>query len=115
MGGVVSFSKNPEDIWYVAGWAFRQLLDDVGKYYSYDSEIVEELESAELHNGLILDSLDMSIAERLTQAISEVTDGILNHTMLSGIEEQSYGDRETVEQYFKALKELSRMTRRAKE
>ena len=96
----------------VAGWAFRQLLDDVSKHYPNDTEIVDQLERAELYQGLILESLDASIAERLTHAISEVTDGILNHTMQSGIEKRPYGDSATVEQYFKALKELSRMTRR---
>ena len=114
MGGVVSFSNSREDIWYVAGWAFRQLLMDVSRQYADDAEIVEELESAELHNGLILELLDPPIADRITNAISKVIDGILNHTIRSGIEEQPYGDRVTVEQYFGALKELSGMIARKK-
>ena len=112
MGGVVSLAKNPEYIWYVAGWAFRQLLEDVSRQYAYDTQIVKELEKAELHYGLILHSLDAPIADRITQAISNVIDGILNHTIRSGIEEQPYGNRVTVEQYFEALNELSRMIRK---
>ena len=112
MGGVVSFSRSPEDIWYVAGWAFRQLLDDVRQQYAKDTEIVAQLESAELYSGLMIDLLDPSVANRITDAISKVIDGILNHTIRSGIEEQPYGDTVTVEQYFGALKELSLMIRR---
>lgn len=107
MGGVVSFSRSPEDIWYVAGWAFRQLLDDVRRQYANDTVIVARLESAELHSGLMIDLLDPSTADRITDAIGKVIDGILNHTIRSGIEEQPYGDRMTVEQYFEALDELS--------
>ena len=109
MGGVVSLSKNPEDIWYVAGWAFRQLLEDVSGQYADDAQILAELEKAELHAGLILHSLDAPIADCITQAISKVIDGILNRSIRSGIEDKPYGDSETVEQYFGALNELSRM------
>ena len=64
MGGVVSFSRSPEDIWLVAGWAFRQLLEDVRRQYANETEIVVLLESAELHGGLMIDSLEPSIANR---------------------------------------------------
>jgi hypothetical protein len=100
MGGVVSFSRSPEDIWYVAGWAFRQLLDDVRREYASNPEIVAQLESAELHDGLMIGSLDPSIAGRMTDAIRKVIDGILDHTIRSGYEEQPYADRVTVEQLF---------------
>ena len=111
MGGVVSLSSSPEDIWLVAGWAFRQLLDDVRREYANDPEIVAQLESAEIHNGLMIESLDPSSADRMTGALRKVIDGILNQTIPSGIAEQRYGDRVTVEQYFKALKELSSLIR----
>ncbi len=39
-----------------------------------------------------------------SDAIRKVIDGILDHTIRSGIEEQPYGDRVTVEQYFEALR-----------
>ncbi len=112
MGGVVSLSKSPEDIWLVAGWAFRQLLEDVSKQYAHDTEVVEELESAELHDGLLLHSLELSLAERITEAVSNVVDGILNHTIRSGIVDQPYGDEVTVKQYCEALRELSHIIRR---
>ena len=112
MGGVVSFSERPEDIWYVAGWAFRQLIEDVSRQYANDPEIVDQLEKAEIHHGLMIDDLDPLIADRITDAVSKAIDGILNHTIRSGIEEQPYGDTVTVEQYFGALKELSSMIRK---
>jgi len=61
---------------------------------------------------LILDSLDVSTADRITQAISKVIDGIVNHSIRSGIEEQAYRDRVRMEQYFEAIQEPSRMIRR---
>lgn len=112
MGGVVSVSKSPEDTWLVAGWAFRQLLEDVTKNYAHDPEVVEGLEKAELHYGLILDSLERSLADRITEAVSNVVDGILNNTIQSGIEDRPYGDEVTLKQYFEALRELSQIIKR---
>ena len=106
MGGVVSLSAGPEDTWLVAGWVFRQLLEDVSKQYASDVELVEAFERAELHYGLVIDSLEPSLAGRITQAISDVVDGILNKTIRSGIEDQAYGDEVTVKQYLEALRDL---------
>ena len=112
MGGVVSFSRSPEDTWLVAGWAFRQLLEDVGKQYAYDVDVVEALKSAKLHDGLMLELLEPSLADRVTEAIDNVVDGILNNTIRSGIEDQPYGDKVTIKQYFEALTELSGVIKR---
>ena len=109
--GVISFSDDGgKDTWKVAGWAFRQVLDDVSRQYADDLEIVEKLEQAKLHSGLILYSLEPSLAERLKGAINDVAGGIRAGTISSGITEQPYGDAVTVEQYLESLDELLRVS-----
>ncbi len=107
--GVISFSDRAEHIWYVAGWAFRQILDDVSRHYTDDLEIVEKCEQAKWYSGLILYLLEASLAARLKAAINEVATGIRAGTISSGITEQPYGDEVTVEQYFGSLGELLRI------
>jgi hypothetical protein len=109
--GVISFSDNGgKDTWHVAGWAFRQVLDDVSRHYSDDLDIVEKLEEAKLHSGLILYSLEPSFAARLKAAINDVARGIRAGTMSSGITEQPYSTAVTVEQYLRSLDELLRIS-----
>ena len=108
--GVISFSDSGgKGTWHVAGWAFRQVLDDVGRQYAHDPEIVETLEQAKLHSGLILYSLEPSLAGRLKAAISDVANGIRAGTISSAITQQTYGDPVTVEQYLRSLDELLRI------
>ena len=61
MGGVISFSNSAEHTWLVAGWAFRQILDDVRRQYANDVELISELELAEIHSGLMLERLEPSV------------------------------------------------------
>jgi hypothetical protein len=110
--GVISFlDSGGRDTWHVAGWAFRQVLDDVSRQYADDLDIVEELEQAKLHSGLILYSLEPSLAARIKAAINDVATGIRAGTISSGITEQPYGDAMTVEQYLRSLNELLRILR----
>jgi hypothetical protein len=109
VGGVISFSDSAEHTWLVAGWAFRQILDDVRSQYANDEELTEALELAEIHYGLMLDGLEPALAGRLEAAIRNVVSGILAGTVPSGITEQPYGDPLTVQQYLEALKDLMRI------
>lgn len=109
--GVVCISDSREGTWHVAGWAFDQILDDVSQYWRDDPEIVETLERAKLHSGLILYTLEPSLADRISRAIAEVITGILDNTIRSGLEDQPYGDTVTIEQYRGALKELLHLIR----
>ena len=110
--GVISFSDNNggKDTWHVAGWAFRQVLDDVSRQYADDLEIVEKLEQAKSFSGLILYLLEPSLAARLKGAINHVASGIRAGTISSSITEQPYGDAVTVEQYLGSLDELLRIS-----
>jgi hypothetical protein len=49
--GAIAFSRKPEESWVVAGWAFRQALDDVASHHREDAEITKEFEEAKALSG----------------------------------------------------------------
>lgn len=104
---VISFAENtPERTWCVAGWAFRQVLDDVIFHYPEDEEMADEFEQSETHSGLILYMLPPELAARIRDAIKQVATGILSGAIRSGLHDQPYGDATTLEQYREGLREL---------
>jgi hypothetical protein len=102
----IAFSKDAEKSWVVAGWAFRQLLDDVIAQNPGDSEMAEKFAQSKTHSGLMVYLLGPEFAARVTSAIKHIVTGILSGTIRSGIYDQPYGDTRTVEQYRAALQEL---------
>src|SRR6185369_174564 len=114
MGGVISFSDSAEHTWLVAGWAFRQILADLSRQHQDDKELIEELEIAEIHCGLMLERLEPSVALRIEEAIRNVVNGILSGTVPSGITEQPYGDQSTVQEYLGSLKDLMQILSRSR-
>lgn len=103
---VIGFSDRPEEVWCVAGWAFRQLRDDVLSQYPEDSEMANEFAVAETQGGLSVDLLEPELAARVTNAIRQVATGILSGAIRSGIHDQPYGNKQTVEEYRKGLQQL---------
>jgi len=103
---VIGFSDKPEEIWCVAGWAFRQVLDDVISQYPEDSEMADEFIRSKALSGLNVDSLQPDLATRIINAIKEAVTGILSGEIRSGIHDQPYGDARTVEQYREGLQQL---------
>jgi hypothetical protein len=103
---VIGFSDKPEEIWCVAGWAFRQVLDDVISQYPDDSEMADAFAQSKTYSGLSVDLLEPKLAARVTTAIRQVATGILSGAIRSGIHDQPYGDAETVEQYREGLQQL---------
>ena len=103
---VISFSDQPNEIWCVAGWAFRQLLDDVMSQHSEDREMAAKFEESKTYGGLVLYLLEPEMAEKFATAIAKVAEGILSGAISSGLINQTYGDAVTIEQYRSALKEL---------
>lgn len=103
---VIAFSDRPEEIWIVAGWVFRQVLDDTFSEHQKDAEMAEEFAYAKTHSGFNVDLLEPESAARVTNAIKLVITGILSGAIRSGIHDQPYGDAETVEQYRRALRDL---------
>lgn len=104
--GAIGFSDKSEHSWVVAGWAFRQVLDDVISQYPDDSEMVKEFAQAKMFSGLSVELLEPAFAARVTSAIRQTVTGILSGGVRSGIHDQPYGDARTVEQYHGALREL---------
>src|SRR5713226_1071771 len=104
---VISFSKKPEQVWCVAGWAFRQILDDVVSQFPEDKEMAEKFEEVKIcYSGLIVEMLEPEFAARVTNAIRQVVTGILSGAIRSGIYDQPHGDAKTVEEYRKGLQQL---------
>lgn len=103
---VISFSDQPNEIWCVAGWAFRQLLDDVISQHPENGEMAAKFEESKTYGGLVLDLLKPEMAEKFAAAIRTVAEGILSGTISSRLINQTYGDAVTIEQYRSALKEL---------
>jgi hypothetical protein len=104
--GIISFSTEPKDHWDVAGWVMRQLLDDAWSLDPSDPELLEVIESAKLYDGLSLEDLPPSSAEKLARRIESVAEGVLQGTVRSGLEEQTYGNAETQAQYKLSLRDL---------
>ena len=104
---VISFSKKPEETWSVAGWAFRQALDDVASQYPDDKEMAAEFDQAKTaYSGLIVALLEPSFGARITEAIRQVVAGILSGTIQSGIRVPTPDRERVLEQYLQALREL---------
>jgi hypothetical protein len=104
--GVISFSKQSEQTWQVAGWAFRQVLDDVARLYLNDAEMQEQLELAKLYDALSVYALNQEMATKVVDGIRKVVEGVLAGTIESGICSQPYGDIDTQNQYKSGLREL---------
>lgn len=104
--GVISFSRQSEQTWQVAGWAFRQVLDDIAQLYPDDTEMQEQLERAKLYDALSVYALSQEMAAKVVGGIRKVAEGILAGTIKSGIGSQPYGDIETQSQYKSGLREL---------
>lgn len=103
---IIGFSDNPQEVWCVAGWAFRQLLDDVASLHPEDAEMAEEFAQSKTYSGLSIDMLEPELAAKITNAIRRVTTGILSGAIRSGIHDQPFGDATTVEQYQIGLRQL---------
>jgi hypothetical protein len=104
----IGWSDDPDEIWQVAGWAFRQVLDDTMAQYPDDLEMTAVLSDLRDIKGLSVDLLEPELAARVTRAIWDVVTGILSGSIRSGIVDQPYGDSMTVAQYRSALRDLKR-------
>lgn len=97
---------NKPDSWVVAGWAFRQVLEDVRSQRPTDPEMISELELARDLKYLFIDDFSPDLAKRLADAIRDTATGILSGTIRSGLLDKSYGDANAIAEYRRALPEL---------
>src|SRR5215469_1983079 len=101
----IGWHKKPGG-WVVAGWAFRQLLEDVRSQCPADAEVISELELARDLKYLFIDGFSPDLAKRLANAIRDTAAGILSGAIRSGLLDQPYGDANAIAEYRSALPEL---------
>ena len=87
---VIAF-HDPEQEWFAAGWAFRQILDDVMDQFPDDLEMEQEFEQAQALAGLHCDLLAPEFANRIAERICRVATGILNGSIQSSVDERYHG------------------------
>ena len=103
---VISFSEESSDAgWVVAGWAFRQLFEDVMLAHPDDREMAAIFDRAEAVGYFFLDNLNKELAVRVTAAIKKVAAGILAGTIQSGIVDR-FHDEQTTQEYLNGLRML---------
>jgi hypothetical protein len=106
MGGVISFTSDPEEGWLRAGWAFRQVLEDTLASSPGDLEMADAFEMAEALGHLDIAGLEPSLALRVRCSMRAMVNGVLAGEIRSGLLDKRYGDKLTLEQYREALVEL---------
>jgi hypothetical protein len=67
---------NRSDAWVVAGWAFRQVLEDVRSQCPTDAEMISEVELARELKYLFIDTFSSDLAKRMAKAIRDTATGI---------------------------------------
>ena len=102
---VIGWHNKPES-WVVAGWAFRQVLEDVRSQCPNDVEMVSQIELARDLKYLFIDSFSRPFAERLAKAIRNTASGILSGQIRSGLLDKPYCDANAIAEYCSALREL---------
>jgi hypothetical protein len=98
--------QHKPDSWVVAGWAFRQVLEDVRSQCPTDAEMISELELAKDLKYLFIDGFSPDLAKRLAHTIRNTAEGILSGAIRSGLLDKSYGDANALAEYRSALPEL---------
>lgn len=104
--GVIGVSSTHRRVWQAAGWAFRQILDDVSSYFPEDIELASEFELAKLYDSLSVSDLPSPLSERATSMIRLVATMILAGELKSGLLEKPYGDAKTEADYRVGLRSL---------
>ena len=103
---VIGFSDKAEHNWIVARWVYRQVLEDVISHFPNDPEMVEMLTRDIDTDGVLTQFIEHGLATRISQAIKEVTSGILSGNIRSGIHDKPSGTAHTINEYRKGLQEL---------
>ena len=101
----ISFGDEPQNVWIVAGWAFRQFLQDIEPWTGGDLELTNALAESEIIGFLDVQSLNDTLRAKMTKIIEGMCRGILDGTCPSGIR-ASFPDAETHEAYLVGIREL---------
>jgi hypothetical protein len=80
----IAFSTKPRESSVVAGWAFRQILDQNAAQNPHDFEMAKQFGKAKAIRGLCVHKLQPDLAAKMTTAIKKVVTGILSGEIRSG-------------------------------
>src|SRR5947209_2861375 len=103
---MIGFSERAEHKWFVARWAYRQILEDVISNYPNDHELLELLGREIETDGLLTKFIEHDLAIRIAKAVQEVAVGTLSGTIRSGLHDKIPADDFRQNEYRKALQEL---------
>ena len=81
----ISFGAKAESDWMVAGWAFRQVLDDLETYVSGDQGVVVELNAARHLGFLSVPDLSAPLQVAVRGALRSMCADIIDGRYSSGI------------------------------
>jgi len=73
----MSFGSSDESTWIVAGWAFRQVVDDLKSGFDLSRPLAEVIENAEHLHFLQVDALPEPLKRELVSALTSMGRGIL--------------------------------------
>jgi hypothetical protein len=104
--GVIS--NGPEHVWLVARWAFRGYLDHVLAEVRDDPALADAVEAAIDFDGLLLDTTDLAIVERLRPVLVHVADEVVSGVRRVHVEGRILDDK-SQEQFREAVAELRTM------
>ena len=104
MSVAISISEQPDDIWMLQNRMFPWFASLVAERFENDSELVSEVRTAEVVNGVCLDKLkltDADLAGRLASAFREIAAELANDQRAIPPEVSESTDR--CRQHFKEL------------
>lgn len=103
----ISFGERAESDWMVAGWAFRQVLDDLERYVLGDERVVVELNAARHIGFLSVPDLSAELQVTIREALRSMCGEILEGRYSSGIG-SLHLDSESVKLYSDGIQLLRR-------
>jgi hypothetical protein len=110
---VISFGEESNQIWGGAGWALRQVIEDLRPYAQGNAAFLAALEHAGHIGYLGVEHLDSSLRRVVIAAIQDMCIGIVNGARPSTINKTMPGDQMTRDQYHEGIKDLLSMAEAA--
>lgn len=98
----IAFSDTPETVWIVAGWAYRQFLQDLRIHSGCNPPVLDVLVGATNVGFLDLSLLREPLRREVASAIETVCRCILDGSCLPSFDAQM-ADRDTEREYKKAM------------
>lgn len=110
----ISFRNDAVGIWIVAGWGFRQIINDLKSNYILEQDILAAITEAE-HVGVFhVWMLDQHLQTIITVLLEQLCIGILDGSLQSIIPD-SYNDAETRAAYRQGVVSLLETIRAIKD